>query len=106
LTKEVRKDFWRTLYILIRIISPNFAGSRAGLNIALTWATLMHFGRDEYVRRAQLIVSAAATLAVAIIKVEIGNYRTFMFVSNLRTHKIQIPGLFVVGSPEVSVVRQ
>lgn len=63
--------------------TPTLSGSRAGLNIALTWATLMHFGRDEYVRRAQLIVSAAATLAVAIIK---------------------IPGLFVVGSPEVSVV--
>lgn len=63
--------------------SSSFTGSRAGLNIALTWATLLHFGKQEYARRAQLIVSKAAQLADDVQK---------------------IPGLRVVGKPDVSVV--
>ncbi|KAI1709344.1 pyridoxal-dependent decarboxylase conserved domain-containing protein [Ditylenchus destructor] len=63
--------------------TPTLAGSRAGLNIALTWATLLHFGRGEYVSRARKITAATRQLADAIAKV---------------------PGLEVVGRPDVSVV--
>lgn len=63
--------------------TPTLAGSRAGLNIALTWATLLHFGREEYVKRARKITAATKQLADAIAKV---------------------PGLEVVGRTDVSVV--
>lgn len=63
--------------------TPTLAGSRAGLNIALTWATLLHFGHTEYAHRAHLIAAKTAQLADSIEK---------------------IPGLFVVGKPDVSVV--
>ncbi|CAD5228818.1 unnamed protein product [Bursaphelenchus okinawaensis] len=63
--------------------TPTLAGSRAGLNIALTWATLIYFGRDQYSRRAKEILEFA---------------RYFSYRVPL------IPGLKLVGSPDVSVV--
>ncbi|KAL7079789.1 hypothetical protein ACQ4LE_001348 [Meloidogyne hapla] len=63
--------------------TPTLPGSRAGLNIALTWATLLYFGRSGYVERANLIATRTAQVADALSK---------------------IPGLFIVGKPDVSVV--
>uniref|UniRef100_A0A914GVD7 sphinganine-1-phosphate aldolase n=1 Tax=Globodera rostochiensis TaxID=31243 RepID=A0A914GVD7_GLORO len=63
--------------------TPTLSGSRAGLNIALTWATLQHFGAKEYARRANLILLRTAQLADSVGK---------------------IPGICLVGTPEVSVV--
>ncbi|KAL3115599.1 hypothetical protein niasHT_014276 [Heterodera trifolii] len=63
--------------------TPTLSGSRPGLNIALTWATLQHFGEKEYARRAHLILQKTAQLADAVAK---------------------FPGICLVGTPEVSVV--
>uniref|UniRef100_A0A915LIB7 sphinganine-1-phosphate aldolase n=1 Tax=Meloidogyne javanica TaxID=6303 RepID=A0A915LIB7_MELJA len=41
-------------------------GSRAGLNIALTWSTLLYFGRQGYIERANLIATRTAQLADGI----------------------------------------
>ncbi|KAI6220956.1 Pyridoxal-dependent decarboxylase domain protein [Aphelenchoides fujianensis] len=63
--------------------TPTIAGSRAGLNIALTWATLLHFGHAAYKERALKIVECTRYLTAEIRK---------------------IPGLQIVGTPDVSVV--
>uniref|UniRef100_A0A914CI28 sphinganine-1-phosphate aldolase n=1 Tax=Acrobeloides nanus TaxID=290746 RepID=A0A914CI28_9BILA len=63
--------------------TPTLSGSRSGLTIALTWATLLHFGRNEYIERTKKIVGAAQKLAAAIPK---------------------IPGLILHGKADVSVV--
>ncbi|CAK5033507.1 unnamed protein product [Meloidogyne enterolobii] len=63
--------------------TPTLPGSRAGLNIALTWSTLLYFGRQGYIERANLIATRTAQLADGLYK---------------------IPGLFIVGKPDVSVV--
>lgn len=63
--------------------SPSLAGSRSGAIIAGTWATMMKFGTEGYVESTRKIISTAQ-------KIE----------SGLRN----IPGLYVMGKPELSVV--
>jgi len=62
--------------------TPTLSGSRAGLNIALTWATVLHFGRGEYVRRTREILKWTQVLADAVER---------------------LPGLRVVGRVDASV---
>uniref|UniRef100_A0A8R1E338 sphinganine-1-phosphate aldolase n=1 Tax=Caenorhabditis japonica TaxID=281687 RepID=A0A8R1E338_CAEJA len=50
--------------------TPTIAGSRAGANTAVAWATLLSFGRDEYVRRCQQIVKHTRILAERIQKIK------------------------------------
>ncbi|CAB3406889.1 unnamed protein product [Caenorhabditis bovis] len=63
--------------------TPTITGSRAGANTAVAWATLLSFGRDEYVRRCREIVKYAKILAERISK---------------------LPHIKLYGSPDVSVV--
>ncbi|KAI6171732.1 Pyridoxal phosphate-dependent decarboxylase domain containing protein [Aphelenchoides besseyi] len=63
--------------------TPTIAGSRAGLNIALTWATLLHFGHAAYKERAMKIVQITRYLAAQIV---------------------HIRGIQLVGTPDVSIV--
>ncbi|CAJ0931014.1 unnamed protein product, partial [Mesorhabditis belari] len=63
--------------------TPTICGSRAGANAAVAWATLLSFGRQEYVMRCRRIVESAKRLADGISK---------------------IPGLQLMGIPDVSVV--
>jgi len=63
--------------------TPSLPGSRSGLAIAETWATMVHFGRSTYVQRAKAIISKAR---------------------ELREKIKAIPGLSVHGSSDVSVV--
>ncbi|CAD5235310.1 unnamed protein product [Bursaphelenchus xylophilus] len=63
--------------------TPTIAGSRAGLNIALSWATLLYFGREQYSQRAKQILDFAKYLS----------YRIPL-----------ISGLKLAGNPDVSVV--
>ena len=63
--------------------TPAMTGSRPGAIIAATWATMMHFGEEGYVEATRKIISTMQ-------KIE----------SGLRN----IPGLFVMGKPELSVV--
>uniref|UniRef100_A0A7E5A038 sphinganine-1-phosphate aldolase n=1 Tax=Panagrellus redivivus TaxID=6233 RepID=A0A7E5A038_PANRE len=63
--------------------TPTFAGSRSGLAIALTWATLVQFGHEQYVNRARAIIETAKKLAN-----EVQN----------------TPGLVLAGASDVSVV--
>jgi sphinganine-1-phosphate aldolase len=63
--------------------SPTLAGSRSGANIAVCWATLLHYGRKGYVDRTKKVIAAARYLA-----------------KNLQ----EIEGITVMGNPEVSVV--
>lgn len=63
--------------------TPSLPGSRSGLAIALTWATMVHFGRATYVERARAIISKARELKAEIEK---------------------IPGLSIHGVPDVSIV--
>ena len=63
--------------------TPKIAGSRSGGIIAATWATMMYFGEEGYIEATRKIISTTQ-------KIE----------SGLRN----IPGLFVMGKPELSVV--
>ena len=63
--------------------TPTIAGSRSGAIIAATWATMMHFGEEGYVEATRKIINTTQ-------KIE----------SGLRN----IPGLYVMGKPELSVV--
>lgn len=63
--------------------SPSIAGSRSGAIIAATWATMMNFGAEGYIESTRKIINTAQ-------KIE----------SGLRN----IPGLYVMGKPELSVV--
>nr|XP_054773439.1 sphingosine-1-phosphate lyase-like [Lytechinus pictus] len=63
--------------------TPTIGGSRAGAIIAACWATMMFLGEDGYVENTRKIVSAARKIT-----------------KELR----QIPGIFIYGNPEVSVV--
>ena len=63
--------------------SPCVAGSRSGLTLAGTWATLLHIGREGYVDRTKRIVEIRES--------------TEREVRN-------IPDLFVFGSPQLSVL--
>jgi sphinganine-1-phosphate aldolase len=36
--------------------SPTFAGSRGGSIIAMTWATMLYFGQDGYVKSTKEVI--------------------------------------------------
>ncbi|VUZ43357.1 unnamed protein product [Hymenolepis diminuta] len=63
--------------------SPTFAGSRSGALIAASWAALMYFGREGYVKSSKRIISTARKIAEGVAS---------------------IPGLRVLGDPQVSVI--
>ncbi|THD19443.1 Sphingosine 1 phosphate lyase 1 [Fasciola hepatica] len=63
--------------------SPTFAGSRSGALIAVCWATMMFFGRRGYIESTRRIVKTTRYIAEELRK---------------------IPGIFVLGNPEVCVV--
>ncbi|VDK51270.1 unnamed protein product [Anisakis simplex] len=69
--------------------TPTLLGSRAGLTIALTWSTLLHFGYANYVSRTKQIIECTKRIANAIRGGDDNN---------------PIPGLRLLGSPDVSVV--
>jgi sphinganine-1-phosphate aldolase len=50
-------------------VSPTFAGSRPGSLIAMTWATLLHFGRQGYVEATRDIVRTTRYIADEIRKI-------------------------------------
>lgn len=63
--------------------SPTFAGSRSGAVIAACWASMLYHGESGYCESTRRIVSTTRFIA-----------------SELR----KIPGIFVFGEPQVSVV--
>lgn len=63
--------------------SPTIAGSRSGAVTAAAWATMMHLGRSGYVESAKQILGAAAAIRAGLAAV---------------------PGVALVGAPELSVV--
>jgi len=63
--------------------TPTIGGSRAGGIIAACWAALLFFGREGYVSTTREIVTTTRKIA-----------------ESLRA----IPGLYIVGSPDVSVI--
>lgn len=63
--------------------TPGFAGSRPGAVVACTWATLVHFGEDGYMKCAQSILS---TLSI------------------IKTGFSSIPELKILGTPISSVI--
>ena len=63
--------------------SPSMCGSRAGASIASAWAALLANGRDGYIQSTRAIVSVTRQLADGIA---------------------EIPGLYLIGKGEVSVV--
>ena len=63
--------------------TPTIGGSRAGGIIAATWASMIHFGRSGYVESTKSIVETTRRVAKELA---------------------DIPGLKIVGVPEVSVV--
>lgn len=64
-------------------ISPGFAGSRSGALIATAWASLAHLGRDGFLAATAGLMAVARTFAEGVGA---------------------IPGLEVMGSPEMCVV--
>lgn len=64
-------------------ISPGFAGSRSGALIATAWAAMVHLGREGYANATQKMMAAAESFAAGVNK---------------------IPGLEVVGSPDMVVI--
>ncbi|GMS98203.1 hypothetical protein PENTCL1PPCAC_20378 [Pristionchus entomophagus] len=63
--------------------TPTIAGSRAGANAAVAWATLLYLGKDEYVRRCREIIKSTRVIAQGMKK---------------------IAGIKLMGSSDVSVV--
>ncbi|XP_011641639.1 sphingosine-1-phosphate lyase, partial [Pogonomyrmex barbatus] len=63
--------------------SPTIGGSRAGGIIATCWATLMHYGHDEYVKSTKMIIET-----------------TRYIERKLRA----IDGIFIYGVPATSVI--
>ena len=63
--------------------TPNISGSRVGAVIAATWAVMLFMGQDGYVESTRKIIST-----------------TRWIVAELR----KIPGIYVMGKPEVSVL--
>lgn len=63
--------------------SPTIAGSRPGALLAGCWATMLHVGKDGYVQATREIITAARKIRDGLAKV---------------------PGLRLMGSPQVSVV--
>lgn len=60
-----------------------YSGSRAGANSAVAWATMLSFGRQEYVRRCKAIVAHTRKIAEGIKNID---------------------GIELHGEPDVSVV--
>jgi sphinganine-1-phosphate aldolase len=44
-------------------VSPTFAGSRPGSLIAMTWATLIAFGRPGYVKATKNVIDTSKYIA-------------------------------------------
>ncbi|KAH6945798.1 hypothetical protein HPB50_009984 [Hyalomma asiaticum] len=63
--------------------TPTLSGSRAGSVAACTWASLLYYGREGYVEATRKIITT-----------------TRKIVEELRS----VPGIKVLGSPDVSVV--
>ena len=63
--------------------TPTISGSRPGAIIAATWATMMYFGEEGYIEATRKIITTTQEIE-----------------SGLRN----IPGLYVMGKPELSVV--
>jgi len=63
--------------------TPTIGGSRAGGIIAACWAALLFFGREGYVSTTREIITVTRKIASALR---------------------DIPGLYIVGSPDVSVI--
>lgn len=63
--------------------SPCIAGSRSGLTLAGTWATLVHIGREGYVEKTSKIIAIRETIEKSVR---------------------EIPDLFVFGNPQLSVL--
>lgn len=63
--------------------SPTINGSRCGGNIAVTWATMLHIGRDKYVEYADKIIQTSRYIEQELRKIH---------------------GIFVFGRPLSSVV--
>ncbi|KAH3871561.1 sphingosine-1-phosphate lyase 1-like [Dreissena polymorpha] len=63
--------------------SPTLAGSRSGAIIASCWAAMMHFGEQGYVETTRQIIKTTRYIAAELAK---------------------IPGLYILGEPQVSVV--
>lgn len=64
-------------------VSPTFAGSRAGSLVAMTWATLMHYGKNGYLDATKKIMET----------------RDFVYEDLLT-----IPNIYVMAKPDVSVI--
>ncbi|KAM3173588.1 hypothetical protein ACTXT7_012225 [Hymenolepis weldensis] len=83
------KEFRRDQFFLVPnwtggiYASPTFAGSRSGALIAASWAALMYFGREGYVKSSKRIISTARKIAEGVAS---------------------IPGLRVLGDPQMSVI--
>ena len=43
--------------------SPTIAGSRPGVSMAMTWATMLYFGRDGYIDATRRVVNVARSIA-------------------------------------------
>jgi len=63
--------------------TPTIGGSRAGGIVAACWAALLYFGREGYVSTTRDIITVTRKIASAIST---------------------IPGLYIVGSPDVSII--
>ncbi|XP_077999226.1 sphingosine-1-phosphate lyase 1-like [Glandiceps talaboti] len=63
--------------------SPTIAGSRAGALIAATWAVMVHFGEQGYIEATRKIIETTRYIESGVA---------------------MIPGIYIVGKPEVSVI--
>jgi glutamate/tyrosine decarboxylase-like PLP-dependent enzyme len=59
--------FFRTDWTGGKYCSPGMDGSRSGGLLAATWASLVHLGREGYLRYARQIFDAAAAMKAAIL---------------------------------------
>uniref|UniRef100_V5H1R6 sphinganine-1-phosphate aldolase n=2 Tax=Ixodes ricinus TaxID=34613 RepID=V5H1R6_IXORI len=63
--------------------TPTVSGSRAGAVTACTWASLLYYGRQGYVDATRKIIATARDIVARVS---------------------EVPGIYVIGSPDTSVV--
>lgn len=82
--------------------SPTVSGSRAGGNIAVCWATLLHFGREGYVTATRNIVHTTKYIEK---RYSCALYYVFLTRCNFVNCSLRrMEGIFVIGQPVTSVI--
>lgn len=67
-------------------VSPTLGSSRSGLSIALTWTTLLYYGRNGFVEKTHRIIEASHIISKKLEEIEhisvMGSFFPFSLLNN------------------------